>query len=245
MKFSTFLLEQNTGTYKNKELTGEEALDLFNKHCKNMDFTKPFWRGMRGMVPAYILRGRDGKRVSVDLSNHYTKIIDHMIDEYGKADYPKRSESIICITNNGRGTTKKFGDDVYAIFPYDDSVIGICPSDDIWGTYYTLNDTSYSILTLNTLYKANDIDDGSYKDIIDGLTKFMADESNIGNELYDIYDGLDIEDTFKKIYYDQFDFVKSNKMTYNDNELWISDHCIAIKYNEWVKLKELRKVNAI
>ena len=32
MKFSTFLLEQNTGTYKNKELTGEEALDLFNKH---------------------------------------------------------------------------------------------------------------------------------------------------------------------------------------------------------------------
>ena len=75
MNFSTFLNEAvSDGNYKIK-IDIENAKELLKKHCTDMDFNEPYWRGMRGKTSAYILEGQLSERKSIDQTNHYTVLI--------------------------------------------------------------------------------------------------------------------------------------------------------------------------
>src|SRR5574344_2183201 len=128
MKFIDFLHE-NTNSYKTK-ISIDKAKQLIKDHCKNIDLKRPLWRGMRDTDNSFILHGEKGNRVSITDGNYHTVIIDHNISK-NKLNYPLRSKSIICITDKGKSNTEIFGDERYAILPFDNTVIGVVPESDI------------------------------------------------------------------------------------------------------------------
>lgn len=90
------------------------------------------YRGVAGAPPdkLMVVDPKVGApRKSANISNHYTILLDN-ISSWRK--YPKRSKSIIC-------STKRVGASSYgtpfAVFPYDNSKIGVCPKDDLWESF--------------------------------------------------------------------------------------------------------------
>lgn len=61
-------------------------------------------------------------------SNHHTLLMDNLPSW---SEFPKRSESLIGITNaDSRGVFGKFK---YLVIPYDNAKFGVAPSSDLWG----------------------------------------------------------------------------------------------------------------
>lgn len=237
MSFKQFLFEKKDSPYKIQTLEESEIYDLVNKHCSNMRFDRPYWRGMRGEAKGYILHGEVGNRKSINTSNHYTLIIDHCIEKYGEKDWPKRSKSIICANYPHQEHAKSFGAQLYAIFPFDDITIGVCPGEDIWEVKFTGNKRAYfSITSLNAEFEENNIHGNTYQELVEDLKRYMAG-SDSSEKLHRLFADSDIEEKLKELYFDEigFEYMKSkevNKIT-DRREVWMSGKCIAVSYQAW------------
>lgn len=268
MKFSHFLIAEardesiggNDG-YR-KEINALEAVELIKKHCKNVDFNKPLYRGMgyTKLRDYLLIEGQKGGRQSQNTSNHYTLIIDKLLnDNYSYA--PLRSKSIIC-TNSIR-KAHNYGN-AYIILPFDDTEIGMCEYDDIWESHVRLGDMNLQISEMNLYLKDIIKSPKSYQEIVDAMvdnlksdnpTKFMQeivsaykenngidDEEDIDfaevveNSLYDAYEpehGLNMQfGTYKELEINELD---------EAHEFWIGGKVIAIHYLEWKYI--LRQLN--
>lgn len=76
----------------------------------------------------YILNPKTKKlRRSVSTSNYYTLIIDN---SNKWVEYPKRSQSLICLTNDINSTSRNLW-----IIPKDNTRVGQCIKDDIWWSF--------------------------------------------------------------------------------------------------------------
>lgn len=241
MKFIEFLTEKTESPYKTKQLSDEEILEVFKKNCSNMKFDRPLWRGMRGDSDGYILQGEKGERKSINTSNHYTVAIDHFIKEYGKPDWPLRSKSVICASYKNQDHAQSFGNDLYAIFPFDDVNCGVTPEDDIWAVKFRYSER-YSMTTLNDDYREHGIKSDSYPELVKGLNNFLKDESNSKEKLYSFFKEHEdkLEDFLKEIYFDNIGFEYMNSLGLNKlsdkREVWLSGQCLAVKYKTWLKL---------
>lgn len=246
MKFSEFLSEAiSDGNYK-KEITIEEAKKLLKLHCKDMDFDEPLWRGMRGKTPAYILEGQQSERKSIDQSNHYTVLIDYSIKQ-NHSSYPLRSKSVIAA--NDLLLADGYGNNVYAIFPYDKINIGVIDGD-IWGTSITINDTRKGITSWNELFQEANIKAWSRPDsaklIIEQIKSlFKTDKEKLNHaqeKLIEVFETPDnVEDFLIDAYNPDlyFGLVDTSEIGFdNPSEVWFSDKCIAISKHIWEELKD-------
>lgn len=229
MKFIQFLNEK----YK-ESLTEEEVKKIIAEKCKNFDHGNPIWRGMNNSGDFTKITGQNGYRESANTFNYYTVLIDH----FSKKGMPLRSKSIICSTEHSYA--KNYGD-VYAIIPYDDTIIGVVNNPDIWGVPVEFN-SGYreEIDELNNIYQSKGIKSDSYSSIKDGIIKliekgdtkiieiFGDDPSRVDVELKDAYSPEFL----------RFDYMTSKEYDkyYKNSELWISGPCVAIKKEIYKKI---------
>lgn len=247
MKFKEFLNENSysDGNYK-QLITIDEAKKLLNTHCKNMDFNEPYWRGMSNGASSYILEGSKGNRKSINTSNHYTIIIDDILQSKDK-NYPLRSKSIICANNYNLNTAVQFGEKVYAIFPYDNTIIGATSKEDIWFTSIKLGKFNGKLDAINDLFKFAGIEATSIKDITHQIEllfdKKPRDLDYLQKKLIKHFDNKEsiYDDLIKAYSPDSMNFTFGNSNIINKikgpRELWFGGKCIAIEYNTFKELQ--------
>jgi hypothetical protein len=80
-----------------------------------------------------------GTRTSVNTNNFYTRLFSGILDSW--SNYPKRERSIICTSSPY--TACGFGTSVCVVLPENKSLIGICPTDDIWQSFSDIHQLTY------------------------------------------------------------------------------------------------------
>lgn len=256
MKFIDFLHE-NTNGYKTK-ISIDKAKQLIKSHCKNIDLKRPLWRGMRDTDDSFILHGEKGNRVSITDGNYHNVMIDHNIKRQS-LNYPLRSKSIICITNNGRSDTSMFGPECYAILPFDNTVIGVAPKSDILYVDLDVRNINEFNLMLNSVLfdrkhngtisfkNVNEIVDSIYKVVKDPSLSNAEKTSPANFDFFNIFGKLDKDGILDKLesLFDLdkcgFKSIVSKDINYSkSNECWIGGSCIAIHEDIYdVLIKEL------
>lgn len=105
---------------------------------------KPLWRGHKtplapentAVVPeAVVLDPSATERVSQNTSNHYTLFFDNHPE---RANWPKRSRSLICTTSRAAASSYARELSPYAIIPFDHTKVGAVNSNDMWETRLTI-----------------------------------------------------------------------------------------------------------
>lgn len=109
-----------------------------------------------------------GKRASQNTSNVYTSLFSTVLPSW--KEYPRRDSSIICTTNAIRAYNYAI-DDIFVVFPKNDTSVAVCPRSDIWWSF----DTIYKRYRLKTLEEFND-------DVIQFISVILdKDEADIIN----------------------------------------------------------------
>jgi hypothetical protein len=129
-KYKYFLLEKTqyrTGAFS---LTEDEFLNLYKTNCKDFRFTHtPIMRNTNFPDSYYEIDPSVRIRKSIEISNHYTLLIDNFKNW---KDFPKRSKSLMCMYG---GITNAFGDNMHRVIPFDNAIFGVAPSFDLWGSF--------------------------------------------------------------------------------------------------------------
>lgn len=151
--FKQFLLEASVGEgIKYTELTEDEVIEELRKHCsKSLKLGAQFWRGLTDKAPRnYSIADLSlTERRSENTTNFYTIILDNHPE---MKKFPKRSKSLIFTSS--ASIAHGYGD-VYAVFPYDTSMLGECPKSDMWSTQVSISDSvSTRIESLNYFWTA-------------------------------------------------------------------------------------------
>lgn len=213
----------------------DEMVSLYKKHCTNDNIE--LYRGTKSDHGTYnIIEGQKGGRRSENTSNHYTVFLDELIAEENKS-YPLRSKSIIATTQ--KSYAKKFGN-LYNVIPFDDTWIGIVPSQDIWDIEVELNNGKYlGIQQLNEVFMkagvdAIDISDAAYQieneiddeDYDKHLSKVFGERKDIEKKIREIY-------SLSKL---GLKFVQAKDYKGSEGEVWIGGKCLIIEYEQYDKL---------
>lgn len=117
--------------------TEEEAkavIKLLRKNCKVSfdEFLKSgfaIYRGMSEGPKVIQVQYNKGVRKTQNTHDYYRMIIDtHPM--FQGTDLPKRSRALIASTNYGYA--RGYGDEIFAVFPFDTTIIGLVPAHDIF-----------------------------------------------------------------------------------------------------------------
>lgn len=134
MKFLSYLNEEDE---QYKELTEKEVekylLTDYNDAWKSYKKGNVIYKGL--MEPfldsSFLWIKQQKNRKSANTLNFYTPIIN---EHPSWKDFPKRN--VICTLNN---TYADYYGVVFKIFPKNGTKIGICPSEDVWGSFSQIN----------------------------------------------------------------------------------------------------------
>ena len=151
-QYSDFILENSSNSFS-KAISEEEFWKLYNKNCKVHKKLTKLWK-------SNIYKGIDDrhnnfmysdsliikKRKSANTLNWSNLLLSNLPSWF---EYPKRNKSHICSTTYNRANN--YGD-LYAIIPFDNVKIGICPAYDLWVSFnFGLSDDNFNINTFNHL----------------------------------------------------------------------------------------------
>jgi len=122
---------------RTKSITVDEAVDGIVKNCKK-NFKSiyvtgskiPIYRGNHGPYYGFVDTNTGEPRVSANTENYYTLLFDNLPSW---KTFPKRSRGLVCSTEDE--TAGEYGNRVYHVIPYDNSLIGVCPKSDIWMSF--------------------------------------------------------------------------------------------------------------
>jgi hypothetical protein len=139
------------------------------------------------------------ERVSRDNTNHYTLLIDNS-ENWKK--YPKRSKSFICSLHKKMHLVSPYlPQNSYLVIPNDESIWGICPTDDILTSFNTLlkygHFTEVIFESMNKISIRFDLGGISDSNIVDmkndllKLQKYIYNRYKTTNDFLDIIDPLD------------------------------------------------------
>jgi hypothetical protein len=131
MKYLKIFEEYSKGT-RTKEITLEQAAELYKKHCFNWDLNKDLiYRGTWSSYPVFYGHAGSNEhemRYSANSTNIYTSLT--AINPSWK-DAPKRHKSFIMTSDEG--IAQSYGDEeAHIMIPYNGTKIGVCPTGDIW-----------------------------------------------------------------------------------------------------------------
>lgn len=132
-KFYKYINEGNPyGESRLKSISEKDAIELIQKNCQKALKADRIWRGTNFSNDyAYGNSEKATKiRLSKNTNNYYTLVMDN---HPSWKKYPKRSKSFICSTS--LMMAGGFGTNIFFALPYDNTKIGVCPSDDIWGAF--------------------------------------------------------------------------------------------------------------
>lgn len=239
MKFSEYLsenIEEKKSAYK-RPLTIEEASNIILNNCKD-SITQPFWRGMNDCGVAFEMDGSKKKRQSITkkaFGDYYNVAFDYQLKQQ---NLPLRSSCVIATGNNKEDHTKHFGNDVYAIFPYDD--VTVCQSrTDIWGIMANIGTFHDDLHDLNHLLHDNNITYESFDKMVDDIYKKKMSEFSTYNTKEELKDALlkvyDIRRLFKTS--------KPKDVNQDAVEVWFTGKCIGIRKAEYEEVKEFLEAN--
>lgn len=220
------------------EISEDKALELLRKNCSK---SLKAWQKNSGY---YITRNtpKSGSyyyvnpakssepRVSRNTKNYYTIIIDN--SPLWK-QYPKRSESLICMSGNLQR--------MFYMFPYDGVKIGVCPESDIWKSWnnifvrlHLLNTDIWNMfVNANIKFKIDMTKLKDFKNACKGFDKAYEKKGyddapywfnkNYSGDLYKILEKLLSPKT------DNFKLLKSGDKLPDFKEVWFSGECIMIR----------------
>lgn len=255
LSFKQFLIEAD---YK-KKITLEAAEEIiFGPECSNFigaSAERPIVRGIKGGMPstAYAFQGDAGERKSRYTTNHYTVILDELLP---KAGYPARSKSLICATLSNIRHAGQYGE-IYAMIPYNDVDIGICPDGDIFLSKVDLFGITAPINEWNEIFNKSNISDSSFttiaKQISTQLSIFSDDLTPLQDEAKDWVtknypDGIDQEQVIKLLteaYTEPFELGSSNdalEFTPYMHEVWVGGKMIAVSINDYRRMLKKRNM---
>lgn len=146
MRASQFITEAPVKPYAEEELTVESALSVIKEHCSQslgmISGNKPLWRGMKNHKEDILnIWPETGVRKSQNTTNQYTQLLSNSPFMRG---FPQRSKSIICSTS--MAVSRGYGggyNNLFAIIPYDNVEIGVCPEDDLWDTRVVMDEFNW------------------------------------------------------------------------------------------------------
>lgn len=146
MRAKQFIKEAPVKPYAREELTVENALAVIKEHCSQslgmITGNTPLFRGMNNHSEDLLnVWPETGIRKSQNTSNHYTQLLSNCPYMRG---FPQRNKSIICSTSSSiaRGYGGGYNN-LFAIIPYDNVEIGVCPEDDLWDTKVEIDEFNW------------------------------------------------------------------------------------------------------
>lgn len=265
ISFKEFLIEAPDRAYKKSELTTEDAIDILLNKCGDFlksSATNPIIRGTYSSgSDANLVQGDTGRRSSRNTSNYYTVILDEFLPPLG---YPKRSRSLICGTYANKRHVSSYGDEVYAMIPYDGVKIGVCPGEDMFDTKIKLFGTTREISDWNMFFKDAEISDDSYNKFLKSLFKFITSSPEEIEKIEEVNDAIyafdanaqkfvkkniktieNLEDYIRSAYTPQFKLIdpsEAGQLT-KKHELWIGGKCVQLRLDLYNKFLTDHKIN--
>ncbi len=230
---------------KHQERVGLEAAEaLLRAHCKKAlkHPDTPLIRGIKGAAgDALLLQGELGARESRNSSNHYTVILDAVLPALG---YPKRSASIILGNDANREYVSQYGAP-FAVFPYDEVKIGVCPGDDVWETRCAIGPSRpKSFEKWNQLFYEWDLPEYSFEDLVAGIEETLADpEDEHFGLVSDVFSPGRAREQLEEAYSPaetgmQLATPATVYGLKGARELWIGGRCVAIRLSAWDEMRE-------
>jgi hypothetical protein len=104
-------------------------------------------------------------RSSRNTANYYTLMLDNF-DSWKK--YPKRSKSVICSTR--AEVANSYGNNTCIVVPYDTAQLGVCPNDDIWHSFNTIQNS----MNISSLSVFNDVIHGAWTAVVNQISQNPA-----------------------------------------------------------------------
>jgi hypothetical protein len=142
-KYKYFLLENKINSSTVKEvLTEEEFNDLLSTNCKDFSWDDiPIYKGFNdntiddSNIYLYFNPTMETRK-SKNTFNYYTLLFDN--SPY-IGDFPKRSKSLICTSSCKTAWCYTDHGNPYRVIPFDNAKIAICPADDFWSSFESIN----------------------------------------------------------------------------------------------------------
>jgi hypothetical protein len=260
--FSQFLIEHEYGGTRTKKISSGAFDDLVRENCAQnikdiVNRECVVYRGdFRLEKENYLYL--DSNKTKEDRKAANTKNFSnlYMSNSPEWKDYPQRNKSFICTTNPTYARGYSDGK-IFVMIPFDNTPIGICPGDDIFGSfkifgYHRISRTVSEVLRALELSdddntwddfkaadkalkeKAAETDEKKWREIVmpfarDGAYNVVAIADKFTTSLYK--DGL--EKTFDLFLGDpkKHGFDKTTIMNFaskNNNEVWFSGKALAI-----------------
>ena len=175
---------------RSKSIPIEIAVETIKNKCT--DFIKNGSIVYRGVDDsndvALIISPANFERKSRNTTNHYTLLMDNLP---AWKSYPKRSKSIICATDIEYASNMGHA---YRVYMFDGSKIGVCPTNDLWGSFGLDIDSleMFNDAIGIMINKFTDYDDGdivTYNDLLQLFNKFDEHKSsfNIDRHTFPTY----------------------------------------------------------
>lgn len=134
-KLNSILSAATTSQLAYESMTLEKIQTLFNadysegsRFLFDGDFSA-ICRGMHDVGEMTLASPKN--RVSENTTNIYTMLFSEILPSWKK--YPKRNHCFVC-TNSIR-VAKGYGNRIYFVIPKNDTMVGICPKNDIWSSF--------------------------------------------------------------------------------------------------------------
>ena len=225
-----------------------DCVERLKQHCSQSikSFKKgnvKLYRGMKyGSSECYYINPvGDRPRRSANTDNYYTLLMDNSPKWKG---YPKRSQSIICTNDPGYAMT--YGQ-VYHVFPYDNTTLGVAPFKDFWGSFFDSikHDLDFFNYELSKRVFGDDIfiSDTNYKGIIKSFKDFDLFVNSNKDKLIEVQKYVpwmkDYKGDLLKLITSIFDPKKNGFKVQNiskpidkaSHEIWTDSNSIMIKYS--------------
>ena len=247
MKLYNYLKENRT-----KTISKEEAVDIITKKCHNntkiMKQKAYIYRGISSFSysTGYINSNTGSPRMSANTINYMTLLMDNLPSW---KNYPKRSRGIICSTDEFNSDS--YGN-VYHVFPFDNSKIGVCPKNDAWDSFYDtfakytkgISSVHAFNIALKTIFEKHNlsVNEKSYSSLLNGIKKLKS--LNVKNgELEQFFNEIsenNVEKSLSEIFDPSFNNFKIGiKNISPDKEVWIQGEAIIVDYHEKDILNEI------
>ena len=237
MNFKTFLLQENRTT----TVDLSKAVEIYKTHCNKCDIDHPFMRASRSVFDYRIYNTRNSHRKLKGENYASTTVIDHLMKkEYGDKA-PLRKEAILFTNKDTENHLKYFGNEVYYVFPYNDTLIGYIENKD-----YNYARWISGLDLLLTNENGIDRENSTYDELIDYIDRMSPEKIAEYSLRFDI-ESIEATRNATSEFIDKVLNLKTLKIgtCYNNAhfdkqyELWCSDDALLIHsklYDEFKKL---------
>jgi hypothetical protein len=126
MSSKRFLKESRT-----KQISEQEIRSLLATNCKQFKPHKIIYRGLKDRFDYGFIDPKKGNTIYTESTSYYSFLVD-----WAWKKHPKREKSVIGTPD--KRVASEFGDNVYALIPYDNAHFGVCPTQDFWNSFQYL-----------------------------------------------------------------------------------------------------------